>query len=78
MAEQRDPELEPEELAASKAINPTVPTAGQSTGASGGYGTGSGGETAGEPTSAGSGDGDDTTSAAGEEPETDWLRRQAE
>lgn len=77
MAERREPELEAEDLAASDAVTPSTPSAGQSTGASGGYGTGSAGETVGSPTSAGSGDGDDTTSTAGEEPETDWLRREA-
>jgi hypothetical protein len=76
VADRRDPELEAEDLAAIEAVNPSVAPAGQHTGASGGYGTGSGGETVASPTSAGSGEGDDTTSTAGQEPATDWLRRE--
>jgi hypothetical protein len=86
------PEEATDDLATTRAdsgpVAPSIAPAGQATGASGGYGTGSGGEAVDaesasgaallrdreQPTSAGTGEGDDASSSAGEDVETDWLR----
>ena len=50
------------------AVEAVRPRAGNATGASGGYGVGSG------SSSGGSGEGTDETSSPGEDVQTDWLR----
>jgi hypothetical protein len=93
MADQeRTPEAATDDLAVDRAsagpVAPSIPPSGPATGASGGYGTGSGGEAVDaesasgaallrerdQPTSGGTGEGDAASSTAGEEAETDWLR----
>ena len=94
LARQTDRPVEERELdrAAEDVVAPSVPPTGSATGASGGYGTGSSGDAVAAeaaagaerldlpdtPTSGGTGDGDDATSTAGDDAETDWLRRQGE
>lgn len=58
-----------ERLSESSTVAPSAPVGGQAGSASGGYGTGSA-----SGTSGGTGSGDDETSAAGDDPQTDWLR----
>jgi hypothetical protein len=73
--------------AQSDAVASSTADSGQATSASGGYGTGSAGEAAhaeaaagadhpvpDAPTSGGAGEGDQRSSTAGEDPQTDWLR----
>jgi hypothetical protein len=74
------------DAADSEAVASTTAATGRATSASGGYGTGSAGEAAHAeaaagagpvpdmPTSGGAGEGDDGSSTAGEDPQTDWLR----